>query len=125
MTYEELWLYVNNQYVNATQLGMLGTDIVIRKEDYFSLLEICNEQDLRCHPFILGFNTVKYDYLEDEENPEVEYAWLEGFDVIDDEYLRVILEWDEEDTNSEIIEFIWDSDEEENEEDSDEEAEKS
>lgn len=35
MTYDELWLYVNNQYVNAVQNGMLGTDIVIPKEDYF------------------------------------------------------------------------------------------
>ena len=35
MTYEDLWLYVNNQYTNAMQAGMLGTDIVISKEDYF------------------------------------------------------------------------------------------
>lgn len=37
MTYEDLWLYVNNQYTNAMQVGMLGTDVVISKEDYFSL----------------------------------------------------------------------------------------
>lgn len=35
MTYEDLWLYVNNQYTNAMQAGMLGTDVVISKEDYF------------------------------------------------------------------------------------------
>lgn len=121
MTYDELWLYVNNQYVNAVQNGMLGTDIVIPKEDYFSLLEICNEQDLRCTPFILGFNAVQYDYTEDEEEPEVRYSWLEGFDTIDDEYLRVILEWDEDDSDGEIIEFTWNPDQEEGDEDDEEE----
>lgn len=46
MTYEDLQLYVNNQYTNATQTGMLGTGVVISKEDYFSLLEICNKWDI-------------------------------------------------------------------------------
>ena len=32
MTYEDLWLYVNNQYTNAMQAGMLGTDVVISKK---------------------------------------------------------------------------------------------
>ena len=105
----------------VVQNGMLGTDIVISKEDYFSLLEICNEQDLRCTPFILGFNAVQYDYTEDEEEPEVRYSWLEGFDAIDDEYLRVILEWDEDDADGEIIEFTWNPDQEEGDEDDEEE----
>ena len=117
MTYDELWLYVNNQYVNAAQNNLLGTDIIIPKEDYFSLLEICNEQDIRCTPFILGFNALMYDYTEDEENPEVQYSWLEGFDTIKDEYLRVILEWDEEDSDGEVIEFTWMPDESEDEDD--------
>ena len=117
MTYDELWLYVNNQYVNAAQNNLLGTDIIIPKEDYFSLLEICNDQDIRCTPFILGFNAVMYDYTEDEENPEVQYSWLEGFDAIEDEYLRVILEWDEEDSDGEVIEFTWTPDESEDEDD--------
>ena len=89
MTYDELWLYVNNQYVNAAQNNLLGTDIVIPKEDYFSLFEICNEQDIRCAPFILGFNAVMYDYTEDEETRQVQYSWLEGFDAIEDEYDKI------------------------------------
>lgn len=40
MTYEDLWLYVNNQYTNAMQAGMLGTDVVISKEDYFSFRDL-------------------------------------------------------------------------------------
>ena len=61
MTYEELYLYVNNAYVQAYQNNLYGTEIVIKKEDYFSLLEICAEFDIRCFPFTLGFNRILYE----------------------------------------------------------------
>ena len=50
----------------------------------------------------------------------MQYSWLEGFDAIEDEYLRVILEWDEEDSNDEVIEFTWMPDESEDEDDEEE-----
>lgn len=108
MTYEDLWLYVNNQYTNAMQAGMLGTDIVISKEDYFSLLEICNGWDIRCTPVILGFNSVTYIEENGKLNPEPHCTLLEGIQVACDDYLRVILEWDENNASEdEVFEIIW------------------
>lgn len=108
MTYEDLWLYVNNQYTNAMQAGMLGTDIVISKEDYFSLLEICNGWDIRCTPVILGFNSVTYIEEDGKLNPKPHCMLLEGIQAACDDYLRVILEWDENNASEdEVFEIIW------------------
>lgn len=122
MTYDELHLYVNNQYTNAIQAGMLGTDIVISKEDYFSLLEICNEWDIRCTPVILGFNSVTYIEEDGKLNPEPHCTLLEGFQCACDDYLRVILEWDENNIReNEIYDIVWyPEDESENEDDEEE-----
>ena len=120
MTYEDLWLYVNNQYTNAMQAGMLGTDVVISKEDYFSLLEICNGWDIRCTPVILGFNSVTYIEKDGKLDPKPHCTLLEGIQSACDEYLRVILEWDEDNVSEdEIFEIIWyleDESEDENDE---------
>ena len=40
---EVLFLYLVNQLTNALQNGMWSTDIVIQKEEYFYLLELCNQ----------------------------------------------------------------------------------
>ena len=120
MTYEDLWLYVNNQYTNAMQAGMLGTDVVISKEDYFSLLEICNEWDIRCTPVILGFNSVTYIEKDGKLDLKPHCTFLEGIQSACDEYLRVILEWDEDNASEdEVFEIIWypeDESEDENDE---------
>lgn len=120
MTYEDLQLYVNNQYTNAMQVGMLGTDVVISKEDYFSLLEICNEWDIRCTPVILGFNSVTYIEKDGKLDPKSHCTFLEGIQSACDEYLRVILEWDEDNASEdEVFEIIWypeDESEDENDE---------
>ena len=108
MIYEDLWLYVNNQYTNAMQAGMLGTDAVISKEDYFSLLEICNGWDIRCTPVILGFNSVTYIEKDGKLDPKPHCTLLEGIQSACDEYLRVILEWDENNASEdEVFEIIW------------------
>lgn len=122
MTYEDLWLYVNNQYTNAMQAGMLGTDIVISKEDYFSLLEICNGWDIRCTPVILGFNSVTYIEKDGKLDPEPHCMLLEGIQCACDDYLRVILEWDEDKTREDdIFEIIWYPEDEREDKDDEEE----
>lgn len=95
MTYEELYLYVNNAYVQAYQNNLYGTEIVIKKEDYFSLLEICAEFEIRCFPFVLGFNRILYDYSENSKEPKINLSFIDGFEFVEDSFLRVILEWDD------------------------------
>lgn len=106
---EVLFLYLVNQLTNALQNGMWSTDIVIPKEEYFYLLELCNQSNVRCYPFILGFNSVCYKYYDQEEEPEVDYCYIDGYDSDCNDYLRVILEWDEDNK----IDFISDNDDEE------------
>lgn len=102
------------------QAGMLGTDVVISKEDYFSLLEICNEWDIRCTPVILGFNSVTYIEKDGKLDPKPHCTFLEGIQNACDKYLRVILEWDEDNASEdEVFEIIWypeDESEDENDE---------
>lgn len=105
---EILFLYLVNQLTNALQNGMRSTDIVIPKEEYFYLLELCNQSNVRCYPFILGFNSVCYKYYDQEEEPEVDYCYIDGYDSDYNDYLRVILEWDEDNK----IDFISGNDEE-------------
>lgn len=95
MTYEELYLYVNNAYVQAYQNDLYGTEIVIKKEDYFSLLEICAEFDIRCFPFTLGFNRILYDFSDNEKEPKIHLSFIDGFELVEESFLRVILEWDD------------------------------
>lgn len=121
MTYEELYLYVNNAYVQAYQNNLYGTEIVIKKEDYFSLLEICAEFDIRCFPFILGFNRILYDYSKDEESPKIHLSFIDGFEFVEESFLRVILEWDDFTIHRNEINLNNDNEDEESESEDDEE----
>lgn len=121
MTYEELYLYVNNAYVQAYQNNLYGTEIVIKKEDYFSLLEICAEFDIRCYPFALGFNRILYDYSKDKENPKIHLSFIDGFEFVEESFLRVILEWDDFTIHRNEINLNNDNEDEEPESEDDEE----
>lgn len=121
MTYEDLQVYVNNQYINAGENDMLSAEVVIEKSDYFNLLEICHDYNIKCYPFSFGFNSVIVDFTKNEKEPDVFFKWLNGFDETSDDLIRVILEWDEI-LNDEEITIIWDENIDD-EDDIDEESE--
>lgn len=105
MDFGDLYLYIENEYVNSMQNGRQSANVVIEKADYFSLMEICNEMEIRYFPFFLGFNSVTFDFTEDEDDPEIEYCWLSDFDVSTNDCIRVILEWDAEELETDVIEI--------------------
>ena len=67
MDFGDLYLYIENEYVNAMQNGRQSANVVIEKADYFSLMEICNEMEIRYFPFFLGFNSVTFDFTEEKK----------------------------------------------------------
>ena len=40
-----------------------------------------------------------------EEDPEIEYCWLSDFDVSTNDCIRVVLEWDAEELETDVIEI--------------------
>lgn len=124
MTYEDLQVYVNNQYTNATWNGMLSSDVIIDKSDYFNLLEICREWKIRCYPFVFGFNCVLLNLTKEEDNHNIKIGWVDGVDNTSDNLIRVILEWDEPPEDEAII-FTWDDSKDEDEDEDDEDNEES
>lgn len=125
MTYEDLKVYVDNQYANAIQNDMLSSEVIIEKSDYLNLLEICRDWDIRCYPLPFGLNSFLLDFTKDNDKPDLHLTLIEGFEKTSGNLLKVILEWDEI-PNDEEITFIWyDDDDDKNSENDDNDEEES